>query len=436
MATEVAVITAATGAQFFYSTYAAARTAATAYDKIQIWADLTNEQLLLKDKVDIWIAPGRIIQMTDSSPIILDNDGGYTSAVEVNISGNGFFKNTNEKYGCVKIINKDSKVSITCDNLENEGSDPTSLDGTTVYIESCSKFYLNCDKIVNSKQRAIYFEDEVPYVNIRANIIESGDYSGGDAVSFRGIGFLTANEIICKNDASCLFFRGGSLTANVLKLTTQSSGNASAGTVRMSGDSGGQDLTLYFDEIQNLNINGGDAVSANYGKINLIGRRIFSTDGLSLDLASDANILVDEIISVTKGINIHNTSTQKIIIDSNKIEGSNGNDGVIRSSTGSNYVIRNAKIINTYTGSSAPFSRGIFISDNNQANDQTIEIENLIIVTGTGSNDASIYRDGNQNIDIKNLTLFVKKDISSNITLKIGTGITGNFKYIVSMDVS
>jgi len=190
------------------------------------------------------------------------------------------------------------------------------------------------------------------------------------------------------------------------------------------------------NEIQNLNINGGDAVSANYGNINLIGRRIFSTDGLSLDLASDANILVDEIISVTKGINIHNTSTQKIIIDSNKIEGSNGNDGVIRSSTGSNYVIRNAKIINTYTGSSAPFSRGIFISDNNQANDQTIEIENLIIVTGTGSNDASIYRDGNQNIDIKNLTLFVKKDISSNITLKIGTGITGNFKYIVSMDVS
>ena len=199
---------------------------------------------------------------------------------------------------------------------------------------------------------------------------------------------------------------------------------------------GTQELTLYFDEIQNLSSNGGDAVIADEGILNLIGRRIYCVDGLSLDLATNANIIVDEIISETKGINIHNDSSTKIVIDSNKIEGSNGNDGVIRSVSGSNYVLRNAKIINTYTGSSAPHSRGIFISDNNQANDQTIEIENLIIVTGIGSNDASIYRDGNQNIDIKNLTLFVKKDISSNITLKIGTGITGNFKYIVSTDIS
>lgn len=373
--------------------------------------------------------------MSDSAPVILDNDGGYTSAVNVNITGNGVFKNTNEKYGCVKIINKESKISIYCDDLENEGSDPISLEGTTVYIENALKFHLDCGKIINSKQRAIYFEEEVPDVNIRANIIESGDYTGGDAVSFRGIGFLTSNEIICKNDASCLLFRGGSLTANVLKLTTQSSGNASAGTVKMSADSGGQDLTLYFDEIQNLNINGGDAVSANYGNINLIGRRIFSTDGLSMDLASNANILVDEIISETNGINIHNDSSTKIIIDSNKIEGSNGNDGVIRSSTGSNYLLRNAKIKNLIsTGDSVC----IFIENGSQ-NSQSIEIENIILVTGNTSTGKPIYRDGSNTIEIKNLGLFVNKAIDRDkIILIIGTGdeIGGNFKYIISPDVS
>ncbi len=56
-----------------------------------------------------------------------------------------------------------------------------------------------------------------------------------------------------------------------------------------------------------------------------------------------ANFQCDEIISGTKGINIDN-SDEPIIIDANYIEGSNGNDGVINSASGSNYVLRNAKI--------------------------------------------------------------------------------------------
>lgn len=40
-----------------YPTYAAARAASVAGDVIQIWADL-NEQIPLKDRVDIWIMPG------------------------------------------------------------------------------------------------------------------------------------------------------------------------------------------------------------------------------------------------------------------------------------------------------------------------------------------------------------------------------------------
>ncbi|MBL0106958.1 MAG: hypothetical protein IPP52_06660 [Ignavibacteria bacterium] len=62
MDTQTSVVTAATGAVTFYSTYASARTAANAGDLIQIWADLTDEQILLKDGDDIWIAPGRIIK--------------------------------------------------------------------------------------------------------------------------------------------------------------------------------------------------------------------------------------------------------------------------------------------------------------------------------------------------------------------------------------
>jgi len=74
MATEVAVINASSGVQTFYSTYAAARSAAAANDLIQIWADLTDEQILLKDGVDIWIAPQTVIDMTSDMPTIL-NDG-------------------------------------------------------------------------------------------------------------------------------------------------------------------------------------------------------------------------------------------------------------------------------------------------------------------------------------------------------------------------
>jgi hypothetical protein len=157
---------------------------------------------------------------------------------------------------------------------------------------------------------------------------------------------------------------------------------------------------------------------------------------MSVDLSNiviSALIQCDEIISGTKGINISN-SDEQVIIDANFIEGSNGNDGVIKCNNSTNLILRNAKIKNTYTGSSSPYSLGIYITDNNT--NQMIELENIIIVTGTTSNDFSIFRDGSTNIDIRNLGLFVKKAISNNITLKIGTGISGNFKYIISNDIT
>ncbi len=54
MDTEVSVVTASTGAQTFYPTYAAARSAASTGDTIQVWADLYDQLILLKDGVDIW----------------------------------------------------------------------------------------------------------------------------------------------------------------------------------------------------------------------------------------------------------------------------------------------------------------------------------------------------------------------------------------------
>jgi hypothetical protein len=433
------VITASTGAVVFYSTYATARTAAGAGDLIQIWADLTDEQILLKDKVDIWIAPGRIIKTTNSEPLIVDNTGGYTTPVEMNITGYGIFINENDKYRCVAISNSGSKVSIECESLEGTGSDPNFDEWATVHIVNASKFYLKCDRIYNKTQKAIYFDNEVADININANIIENGTDDGGDLITKRGTGFLNANQVICNNDGSCLAHKAGNLTANILELinTTSESLSGTSGVVELSGGIGTQNLTLYFDEIENINTIGGDSVKAAEGVINLIGRRIYCASGMSMNLAANADILVNEIISDAKGINIHNGSTQKIIIDSNYIEGYINNDGVIKSASGSNYVLRNAKIKNTSTSGD---SVCIYIDLGLVDNDQMIEIENLILVTGNTSTGETIFRDGTHTIDIKNLGLFVNKGIDrTKIILKIGTGtepIDGNFKYIISSDIT
>ncbi len=437
MATQTSVVTAATGAVTFYSTYASARTASSAGDLIQIWADLTDEQILLKDGVDIWIAPGRIIKTSSEVPLIIDNITGYTSPVNVNITGNGIFRNSSDKHKCVKITNSGSKVTIMCDSIEGIGTDPEDSEWATVHIVNAAKFYLTCNKVSNVNQKAIYFNNEVADININADVIENGEYAGGDVISIKGNGILNANEVICRNNGSCLNHKAGTFIANILKLTSVNIDVESAGTVQLSDGTGTQNLTLFFDEIQNLSKEGGNAVTASEGILNLNGRYLYSKAGLSMDLASNADILVDEIISKNKGININNNPSEgnkKIIIDSNYIEGSNGNDGVIRSATGSNYVLRNAKIKNTTTSSP---SIGIYI-ESGDADDQIIEIENIIIVTGTDTNDFSIYRNSTNNINIKNLSLFVKKAISGHITLKIGTGIgTGeNFKYIISSDIT
>jgi len=441
MATEVAVINGSSGVQTFYSTYSAARKAASSGDTIQIWADLTGEQILLKDGVDIWMAPGRVIDMNDEMPTITDGD-----TVTCNIFGNGIIKNsyngvTDNRYECILITDSASKISIQCDYIEGIGAvySPSSdaNQGYSIFVNGVSssqKFHLSCNKVINKNNSAIIFalsSEETPTndINIRVQTVLTGisgqSGTGRTAMELTGTGYVDIDEIICLYKGSCFIHKSGNLVTSILKMTTSDQDRPA---LSVGEGDGTQNLTLYFDEIQNTS--SGDGVKVAQGIVKLIGRRIYSGSGLSIDLASNAECLVDEIISGTKGIYIHNSSSQKVIVDSNYIEGGNGNSGVIKSDSGSNYVLRNAKIKNTATSSP---SIGIYIPDGG-TNNQTIEIENLIIVTATGVSDFSIYRDGSNDIHIKNLTLFVKKDISGHVKLDIGD--EDNFKYIVSNDIT
>ena len=451
MATEVSVVNASSGVQTFYSTYSAARTAASANDLIQVWADLTNEQILLKDRVDIWIAPGRVLTMNSALPLIADNDTGYTTAVTCNITGYGIFINTDASNNCIKIINGSSNVSIECDFIEGVGSPVTSGDpykGASVLIKNITdaqRFSLVCNRVSNIYNSAIVFDNissgtAKNAVNIKVNRIEVGivdDVSEGPALILRATGFVEVDKINCLNNNSCLILKAGTITANILKMTK---GNANHFTgpyypaLEVSGGDGTQNLILYFDEIQN--IGGGDAVKVSNGIANIIGRRIYSNLGYALNLISNivsANILCIDIISGVRCINIDNDDDQ-IIIDANYIEGNIGaTDGVVYCNNHGKFLLRNAKIKNLRTSGTSPFSIGIYLGAMGTI---SMELENIIVVTSEISDTSkTIYSASSR--DVKNLGLFVNKPKSDSITLKIGTEVTtGNFKYIISADIT
>ncbi len=254
------------------------------------------------------------------------------------------------------------------------------------------------------------------------------DDFGSSGLVINGTGFIDVDEIDLHNNGSCILVQAGRIIANIRKMTTRNLNHFNppySPTVQVSGGDGTQNLILYFDEI--INSRGGDAVGVSNGRATLIGRRIYSEFGLSLNLTASivsAFIQADEIISGTKGIKIGN-SNEQIIIEANYIEGKSHNttSGVVTCATNSNLVLRNAKIKNV---GSANNSVGIYIDTNTS---HTIEIENIIVVTfdSTIMANQTIFKAGS-GINIKNLGLFVNKDISSNITLQIGTAT--NKKYI------
>lgn len=445
MATQVSVITASTGVTTFYSTYAAAWSAASSGDLIQIWADLSDEQILLKDGVDMWIAPGRILSMSNELPVITDNNGTYTVPVTCSITGNGVIRNDNNADGCIRIINGASNISIQCDSLEGIGWPADPYKGATVVITNITdaqKFSLKCKKITSQYNAAIAFDavtsgTNINSININVNRIETGiadDDSTVPAVVLKGTGFVEIEEITCHNSCTCLLVEAGNITANILKMTTKNINHFSAPyspAVEVSGGDGTQKLELYFDEIQGLS--GGDAVKISNGTATLIGRRIYSEAGLSLNLIEDivrANVQCVDIISGGRCININNSDDQ-ILIDANYIEGNTGpNDGVVYSNNGGNFFLRNAKIKNLRTSGTSPFSLAIYLG-----NTGTIDmmIENLICVTSDSDQEDARTILSATSRNVKNLGLFVNRPVSG-ITLKIGDA--SNNKFIIDPLVS
>ena len=123
---------------------------------------------------------------------------------------------------------------------------------------------------------------------------------------------------------------------------------------------------------------------------------------------------------------VSNTINQ-ITVNANYIQGYR-DSGVIFIND-ANVQIKNAKLVNTYTGTSVS-SLGIFI-----AGTKVITLINVQIVIGELSNGRSIYHTGStepDTFDLKNYGLFVNKAIDSNLKLLIGTKVvTGNYQYIV-----
>ena len=439
MATEVSLRKISSGLITFYSTYADASDNAEEYDVISIYADL-NEQLILKNLVDIYIDPGTVINYSGEEPTIYDKD-----VAVCNITGGGIIINsysgTNKKE-CIGVYNSGSSVNIECLSIEGTGDNSSSVGGACVNVEAAERFSLKCKSVSNNYNTAIIIADCNDYfLNIQE--VESGKpntpNAGAPVISIDSSGSVYINSLTCTGYGSCLKHSGGNLAATIYNINTLLPADETPPTaepvIMVEEGNSLPELVLYFNEIKNYNSNDGDAVKVTSGNATLIGNNIYCVNGLSLDLIDDiqsAYIKSDNIISLTKGINIENEN-DPVVIEANYIEGSNGNDGVVRSATGSNYVLRNAKIKNIYTGTTTPFSIGIYI-EGGDVNDQTIEIENLIIVTGTEEDDYSIYRDGNNNINIKNLGVFVNMEVSAKTTLIIGDDI--NFKYIIDSNVN
>jgi len=322
-------------------------------------------------------------------------------------------------------------VNIQCHAVIGDGENSSTIEGATVDVSAAARFSLICNKVVSKYDTAIKISS-CDDIFLRITNVESGSQNyinaGAPVMLLEGSGSMYINQLSCTGYGSCLVHKDGIIGATITGIYTYtvSDPDPSEPTVLLDGGTEDQELVLYFGELKNFNSNSGVAVRITEGKASLIGRSIFCTSGKSLDLTGEivsAYFECDEIISLTEGINIEN-SDQPIVIQANYIEGSDGNDAVVKCNDLCNLVLRNAKIKNTTESTSI----GIYITDHN--GDQLNELENLIIVTGTVEDqDYSIFRDGSNNIDIKNLLLFVKQPISNNITLLIGD--ENNFKYIV-----
>ena len=437
------------GVVTYYSTYGAARAAIISlsieHPLIQIWATLTNEQIILLNGVDIWIAPGVTIDylppsLTTAAPTITDNG----VECQCQIYGKGVIKNTfvgttGNVYECIKITNVDTELEINCDYIEGVGGiNPSSIQGICINALG-NKFHLNCNKIYNQNNGALLLGSTANLINdINLNITtvvtgKQNDYSTGtSAILFYGKGFININEILCRNTGHCFSHRAGIVVAHIKKLTTinnQTGLNIACVHVPSTNQgTGTQELILYFDEINCLEgqVLSGTGIEATGGKSICIGRKIFSSTTYAISFGGSQTdggyFKCDEIVSDSSiAINLGSFS-EELNIYANEISGNYTDQGfsVVILSTGlssysSKFNINNARVINKNTSSA---SKGIYF-ENIYAQ---MSLRNVKIVSGNATNNI-IYLSSGSFISVNNYGFFGNYDIDQEkIKLKIGIG--------------
>jgi len=420
-----------------YTTYGSARADAVSGDLIQIRADLLNEQIVLKDLVDIWIMPGVVINNTTGDTITNPIVSGVSQEVHCKISGHGIIKNTGS-YRSIFIDNVDSELSIECDYIENSGS------AICVQIKNAFKFNITCNKVHSQKNVAIWLGEYVTtltgfveQVNINISKVESGIPGFGSSVFISHCnGFININEIqTIYAKGHCFSHRAGEVIARIKKLKTVMNTTGSIATVHTDQGTGSQKLVLYFDEILNLNgiaIASSIAIHHHQGTGIFIGRRIYSKDNNAVDIGGDnikGSIICNEIVSdALSGVRIEGNNAQ-FTIDAAFIEGYSFY-GSIYAQGDANLLLKNAKLINRDSSSSSR----CFVLESLSSQIPRLTVRNVKAVTGNTSSGSIFYQANFSGINIFNYGLFTNKSLDSGVTLDIGN--TGNFVFIESNDLT
>jgi hypothetical protein len=429
------------GSKIDCNTYGNARINAVSGDLIQIWATL-NEQIILKNGVDIWIAPGVEINNT-SGETITDKVNSVSQEVHCKIYGFGKIKNTGG-YSCLFLDVVNSEITVDCNSF-----DTSTVNSTTIYITRARKFHLFCKSIL-SKGSAIYvgYPSGNIVEDIRLNIgkVETGDTSSspivGTSIVTYANGFININEIICKNYGHCLLHRKGSITARIYKMTGVRVNSGLISTILVGQGDGNQKLVLYFDEIQHIRGNGSsisaDTIEITQGTGFLIGRRVFSNDGYGVAVTQPlppstiitfANLKCCEIESFNfAGVFISDV-TNETIVDSDTIRGY-GVTGAVYGQGKANLLLKNTMLRNRDTTSN---SRCLTVEMTN-SNIPSVTLNNIKAVTNNITSGSIIFQAGFNGLTVKNFGLFANKVLDEGITLSIGE--EDNFQFIESSDLT
>jgi hypothetical protein len=416
-----------------YSTYSAARTAANSGDLIQIWADL-NEQIVLKNLVDIWVAPGVTLDYS-SGITVTDNN----VSCNCNIYGYGKITNSSiNQYTCIYILNSGSKLTINCYFVESEG--------WGVRIDRSNKFYLTCQRVTSHKSVGIWIGvfSVINDVCLEIERIDTGieglNNTGNSALLISGSGYLKIDDIICRNLGHALSPRGGELTATIRKMTTIRKTSSTITTIHIAQGSGTQKLILYFDEIFNLpgssTLKSWYAVQLSEGTGIFIGRKIFcpnatnTSTGISITGSNTKGYVnVNEVyVENATALSLHDF-TNIIIVDINFVSSNKeGLIGAVYSTKSATFILQNSIINNTLQTSPGV---GVSLQKISNFNNPNATLRNLKII----SQGSIIYHNtSTPAIEVKNYGLIGNKDTDQNIDLKIGDN--SNYWFIHSSDLT